>query len=163
MRGISEIGRAVRVARGSLHAGDSYSITVLTSLRHPNGFIVSNPRRASNNAVDFLLYLVDLVAEGHLVAGDVLVLDNAAIHFADEIQAPVRYLMTSIGARLLFMPTYSPELNPCEYIFAQLKSWVREHRSHQPLLVDIGMACHTVSWRNVFSYYDKCIHRFHEY
>jgi transposase len=160
---MSESGRAVRVARGSLHDGDSYSITVLTSLTHPNGFIVSNPRRSSNTAIDFFLYMVDLVQEGHLVAGDVLVLDNAAIHFADDIQAPLRNLLTAVGARLLFMPTYSPELNPCEYIFAQLKSWLREQRSRQPLLVDIGMACHAVSWHNVFSYYDKCIHRFHEY
>lgn len=162
-RGVSEAGRAVRVVRGTLEDGETYSITLVTSLTHPDGFVISNPRRASNSALDFLMYLTSIVRDGHLAAGDILVCDNAPVHFADDIDQPLRYLLAAAGARLLFLPTYSPELNPCELIFAQLKAYVRNHRSDRPLLIDVGLACRTVSWGNVFSFYDKCINRFYEY
>ena len=71
--GVSERGRRLRVARGHAPHGTNYTITVLTSLTHPSGYVVSNPRTATNTALDFLSFLVDLVQAGHLVGGDVLV------------------------------------------------------------------------------------------
>jgi transposase len=148
------------VARGHAPHGTNYTITVLTTLSHPSGFVISNPRTATNTAIDFLAFLVQLVVDGHLTAGDVLICDNASIHFAAEIQAPLQLLLTATGIRLLFMPTYSPELNPCELVFAQIKNHLRHHRSHNHLLVDVAVACASISWFNILAYYNKCIYHF---
>jgi len=135
-------------------------MTVLTSLSHPNGFVCSTPRVATNTAIDFFLFVTQLVKNQDLVAGDVLVLDNAAIQYSDEIRAPLDALLQLTGVRLLFMPTYSPELSPCELVFAQIKRHVRTNRSTRHLLLDVAAAAASVSWLNVFAYYRKCIHNF---
>ena len=48
--GVSERGRRLRVARGHAPHGTNYTITVLTSLTHPSGYVISNPRTATNTA-----------------------------------------------------------------------------------------------------------------
>jgi len=92
----------------------------------------------------------------------VLVCDNASIHFAAEIQAPLELLLAVTGIRLLFMPTYSPELNPCELVFAQIKNHVRSHRSNYHMLVDVAVACSSISWLNILAFYQNVIIIFDE-
>jgi len=132
----------------------------MTTLTNASGFVCSNPRTETNTALDFLHFIITLVLEGHLVAGDVLVCHNASIHYSAEIQAHLDLLLLFAGVRLLFLPTYSPELNPCEFIFAQIKRHVRTHRTSRHLLADVFTACADVTWLNVLSYYGKCIHNF---
>jgi hypothetical protein len=75
---------------------------------------VSNPTPRTNKAMDFFSCVIDMVETGALVTGDVLVLDNARIHWAYAIQAPLINFLYLVGVQLMFLPTYSPELNPCE-------------------------------------------------
>lgn len=58
----------------------------------------------------------------------VVVMDNASIHKS----AHTRTLITTTGATLLFLPPYSPDLNPIEHDFAALKRQ-REYREHDSL------------------------------
>ena len=68
----------------------------------------------------FLAY-VEQALVPTLRAGDVVVLDNLAVH-----QHPaVRAALDAVGAQLRFLPPYSPELNPIELAFAQLKAFLR--------------------------------------
>lgn len=53
----------------------------------------------------------------------IVVLDNAKILMYAEFQAMVH----SVGAVLIFFPPYSPDLNPIEYQFSLLKSWISRH------------------------------------
>ncbi len=48
----------------------------------------------------------------------VLIMDNASIHHLDRIEE----IVTGVGARILFMPPYSPDLMPLEEVFAKVKS-----------------------------------------
>ena len=57
-----------------------------------------------------------------LSQGDVVVLDNLASHK----RAAIRQAIRSAGARLLFLPPYSPDLNPIEQVFAKLKHLLRK-------------------------------------
>jgi hypothetical protein len=55
----------------------------------------------------------------------VLVVDNAAIHKV----AGIRELIEGYGAHLLYLPAYSPDLNPIELAFSSIKAWLRANRA----------------------------------
>ena len=54
----------------------------------------------------------------------VLVVDNASIHKV----AGIREMVEERGARLLYLPAYSPDFNPIELAFSKIKSWLRANR-----------------------------------
>ena len=56
-----------------------------------------------------------------LRAGDVVVMDNLSSHKRQRI----RELIEDAGARLVFLPPYSPDLNPIELVFAKVKQLLR--------------------------------------
>lgn len=53
--------------------------------------------------------------------GDIVVLDNLGSHRSPAIREAIR----SAGAKLAFLPPYSPDLNPIEQVFAKVKHWMR--------------------------------------
>ena len=53
--------------------------------------------------------------------GDIVIMDNLGSHKSTA----VRQLIQSAGARLWFLPPYSPDLNPIEKAFAKIKHWMR--------------------------------------
>jgi transposase len=57
-----------------------------------------------------------------LEPGDVVVLDNLAAHKVDG----VRQALAAAGASVLYLPPYSPDLNPIEQLFAKLKTLLRK-------------------------------------
>ena len=54
--------------------------------------------------------------------GDVVVMDNLGSHKGKQVRAAIR----NAGAHLLFLPQYSPDLNPIEQLFAKLKAKLRK-------------------------------------
>ena len=54
--------------------------------------------------------------------GDIVVMDNLGSHRSKA----VRQLIRSVGAKLFFLPKYSPDLNPIEQVFAKLKHLLRK-------------------------------------
>jgi transposase len=137
-----------------------YSVSCCTDLGNPDGFVLSPPRRASNTAVDFLEYVISLVEFGTLRAGDFFFVDNASIHSADDI-APVLYaLLEEVHVRLVFLPTYSPELNPVECVFGEAKRWLRYRRGRGDFCDEIINAFASVPRASVLSFYQKAIEEF---
>ena len=69
--------------------------------------------------------------------GDVVVLDNLGSHKG----AAVRRAIRAAGAHLLFLPPYSPDLNPIELMFAKLKTLLRkaDERSQAAVTERLGM------------------------
>jgi len=57
-----------------------------------------------------------------LKPGQVLILDNASFHRSEESKK----LVEAVGCKLLFLPPYSPDLNPIEKCWANLKVKIRE-------------------------------------
>jgi transposase len=57
--------------------------------------------------------------------GDIVILDNLGSHKGKV----VRRLIRSAGAKLFFLPKYSPDLNPIEQVFAKLKHLLRKERA----------------------------------
>lgn len=67
---------------------------------------------------------VEQVLVPALRPGDVVVLDNLAVHKQPEIRAAIE----AAGALVRFLPPYSPDLNPIEQAFAKLKAFLRAAR-----------------------------------
>jgi transposase len=78
-----------------------------------------------------------------LSPGDVVVMDNLAAHKV----AGVREAIAAVGASILYLPPYSPDLNPIEQIFAKLKALLRKAtaRTRETLWTIIGQLLHTFS------------------
>lgn len=73
------------------------------------------------NGAWFLAYVQQVLAPT-LTPGDVVIMDNLAAHKS----TPIRDAIEAVGARLLFLPPYSPDLNPIENAFAKLKAMLRK-------------------------------------
>jgi transposase len=69
---------------------------------------------------------VEQVLAPSLRRGDVVVLDNLAVHKQPE----VRVALEAVGATLRFLPPYSPDFNPIEQAFAKLKAFLRRAPAH---------------------------------
>ncbi len=72
------------------------------------------------NGESFAIY-VEKVLLPTLQPGDIVIMDNLGSHKGKII----RRLIRSVGAKLLFLPKYSPDLNPIEQVFAKLKHLLR--------------------------------------
>lgn len=65
---------------------------------------------------------VEQVLVPTLTPGDVVVLDNRGSHKGKALRRAIR----KAGAHLIFLPPYSPDLNPIEQVFAKLKTLLRK-------------------------------------
>ena len=79
----------------------------------------------------------------NLRGGDVVVMDNVATHRVSGI----REAITAAGASLLYLPSYSPDLNPIEQLFAKLKALLRKAaaRSRDALWATIATLLDTIT------------------
>jgi len=57
-----------------------------------------------------------------LKPGDIVIFDNLGSHKGKAVRQAIR----AAGAKLFFLPKYSPDLNPIEQLFAKLKHWLRK-------------------------------------
>jgi transposase len=73
------------------------------------------------NGDGFLAYVRQALAPT-LAEGDVVIVDNLASHKVSG----VREAIEAAGASLLYLPPYSPDLDPIEQVFSKLKSWLRK-------------------------------------
>ena len=73
------------------------------------------------NGQKFLAY-VEQILVPTLKPSDVVVMDNLASHKGPAVRRAIR----AAGARLIFLPPYSPDLNPIEQAFAKLKHMLRK-------------------------------------
>ncbi len=80
-------------------------------------FVLDGPM----NGEAFLAYVEKVLAPS-LSKGDIVVIDNLPAHKV----AGVRKLIEAVGVRLIYLPPYSPDLNPIEMIFAKLKALLRK-------------------------------------
>jgi len=134
------------------------TVCQLTSIAHEDPLFISMPSSETNTAKDFLEFVYSMVEQGALNDGDVFIVDNASVHFAAETAEELSELVGAAGVRLVFTPVYSPELNPCEFVFAQVKRFLREHsHENKSFLAAIVEAFASVSHQNVENYYRSCV------
>ena len=95
-------------------------MTFLAALRHDRieaPWFIEGPVDGDS----FRLY-VEKVLLPTLRPGDIVIMDNLGSHKGKA----VRQLIRAAGAKLFFLPKYSPDLNPIEQVFAKLKHLLRK-------------------------------------
>jgi transposase len=115
-------GRALRGRRlvDKVPHGHWKTLTFLAALRCDAitaPFVLDGPI----NGEWFLAY-VEQVLVPTLSPGDVVVMDNLGSHKSKAVRRAIR----NAGAHLIFLPPYSPDLNPIEQVFAKLKALLRK-------------------------------------
>ena len=73
------------------------------------------------NGASFRAYVEQFLVPT-LSPGDIVIMDNLGSHKGST----VRRLIRAVGAKLFFLPRYSPDLNPIEQVFAKLKTLLRK-------------------------------------
>ena len=93
-----------------------------------------------------------------LKPGDLVVMDNLAAHKSEPILALIR----RAGAEALFLPAYSPDLNPIEKMWSKLKQLLRslEARTLPSLMTAIGLALEAITPQDAINWFASCGYNF---
>jgi transposase len=75
-----------------------------------------------------MLFFVEELLVPTLTRGDIVLMDNASIHKLDDIEDAIE----AAGAGLLFLPPYSPDLNPIEHAWSKVKARLRALKPRTP-------------------------------
>jgi transposase len=129
--------------------------TLLTSL-HARGMGPSMAVEGPTTASVFETYVKRLLAPA-LRPGQVVVMDNLGAHRPKR----VRELIERRGCELLYLPPYSPDLNPIEGAFSKVKHILRKIRARtkEALIEAMGRALEAVSARDAGGFFVHCGYR----
>lgn len=133
-----------------LHSGPN--VTLIAALT-PDGLGALLSVNGAVNGAVFAAYL-DQVLGPTLRPGDVVVLDNLSVHQV----AGLDEVAQKYGARLLYLPPYSPDFNPIELAFSKLKTWLRavQVRTRDLLEDAIEAAAGWITERDAKNWFDHC-------
>ena len=138
LRGWSPRGQRLKADAPFGHWNTMTFIAALRADRVEAPWLIDGPI----NAERFLIY-VQKVLVPTLKADDIVIMDNLGSHKAKAIRQAIR----SVGARLVFLPKYSPDLNPIEQMFSKLKHWLRKEagRTADDVFYAIGPILKTIT------------------
>jgi transposase len=89
-----------------------------------------------------------------LKEGDIVVMDNLSSHKREGLNE----LVQEKGARVVYLPAYSPDLNPVENMWSKLKSQLRKvkERSKEVLFEAVGVALKTITTQDAQGWFEHC-------
>lgn len=131
LRGWAPVGRRLHAKVPYGHWKTMTFIAALRCDRIDAPFVFDQPI----NGASFTAWIEQLLGPT-LAPGDIVIMDNLSSHKNPAVRAAIR----ARGARLLYLPPYSPDLNPIEQMFAKLKHLLRKaaERSHETTWRRIG-------------------------
>ena len=91
-----------------------------------------------------------------LWSGACVVMDNCSIHKGKEIET----LITAAGAKLIYLPPYSPDFSPIENCWSKIKSILRSlaSRNYPDLAASIELAFNKISLNDLRGWFTHCCH-----
>ena len=151
-------GRALRGERvhASTPHGRWQTTTMMASIRLDDT-TACMALEGTTDTESFRAY-VEMVLVPTLRSGDLIVMDNLSPHKSD----PTLALITQAGAQVLFLPAYSPDLNPIEKMWSKVKALLRsaEARNPQDLVKAIGQALAQVTPQDALGWFVSCGYSF---
>lgn len=147
-------GRALRGERvlGSAPQNYGQNVTMLGALSCTGLEAVMTVEGATDSDV-FRAYVREVLCPT-LREGDIVVADNLSAHKAAGVQEAI----AAKGARLLYLPPYSPDLNPIERCWSKIKTALRaaKARTREALEVAIKQALSTVTESDARAWFKHC-------
>ncbi len=127
------------------------TMTFLAALRHDRidaPWLLDGPI----NGERFRIY-VEQVLVPTLKPGDIVIMDNLGSHKSKAVRQAIR----SAGAKLFFLPKYSPDLNPIEQVFSKLKHLLRKAaaRTTDTVCAAIGQLLDTYTPQECKNYFNN--------
>lgn len=125
------------------------STTIISSVRL-DGTTVPVVIDGAMNGDSFKLFVKQELAP-QLHPGDIVVMDNLSCHKVAGIKDSIE----AAGASVLYLPPYSPDLNPIEEMWSKIKAYLRKvkARSHNRLLDEIFLAFRTVCTQDIIGWF----------
>jgi transposase len=130
-------GRAPRGARVLGSAPQNYgpNVTLLGALSCTGLEAVMMIEGATDSDV-FRAYVREVLCPT-LCEGDIVIADNLSAHKAAGVQEAI----AATGARMLYLPPYSPDLNPIEQCWSKIKAFLRAAKARTREALDTAVAC----------------------
>jgi transposase len=130
--------------------------TTLLSSMSMEGMGSSLAVEDATTAAVFETYVEQILAPT-LRKGQVVVMDNLSSHKGER----VKELIEQRGCELMYLPPYSPDLNPIEEAFAKIKGLIRkaEARTREALLEAIATAISALSAQDMCEFFEHCGYR----
>jgi len=140
-----------RVTEGT-PGGHWRTLTVLGAIRR-TGWVATMTIEAATDGEIFLAYLEQVLCP-QLRPGDIVVMDNLAAHKVHG----VRDLIQATGAELRYLPPYSPDFNPIEKCWSQVKQRLRAAKARSLFALDhsLGQALAAVPPHNFQACFRHC-------
>jgi transposase len=134
--------------------GGRWKIMTIIGAMSLGGIIASMTIEEATDGDIFLAYVEHILCPA-LKPGDVVVMDNLSSH---KIKG-VRQLIEKIGAEVLYLPPYSPDLNPIEKAWSKLKQFLRsaKARTKEELENAITEAIKLIVPDNAKAWFKHCI------
>lgn len=103
---------------------------------------------------DVFTAFIEHVLRPTLHRGEIVIMDNLSAHKVHG----VREAIESVGASVVYLPPYSPDLNPIELAFSKLKQLMRscKHRLVEPLWHDVQRMLDAISPTDAMHFYQHC-------
>jgi transposase len=138
--------------------GGHWKILTILGALSLRGMIASMTIEAATDTEVFLAYVEHVLCPA-LKPGDVVVMDNLSSHKVNG----VRELIQQTGADLLYLPPYSPDLNPIEKAWAKLKQLLRKAKARTREALDqaIAEALILITADNAQAWFHHCIDGLH--
>lgn len=104
-----------------------------------------------------MIYFVEQMLAPTLKAGEIVFMDNCPTHKMDEVEEAIE----GRGARVMFLPAYSPDLNPIENCWSKVKAILRslKPRSFEELLDALVEAFSRVTVQDILGWFAHCGYR----
>jgi transposase len=130
--------------------------TTLLSSMSVEGMGPSLAVEGATTAAVFETYVEEVLAPS-LRPGQLVVMDNLAAHKGER----VKELIEDRGCELLYLPPYSPDLNPIEEAFSKIKRILRkaESRTREALVEAMGAAIWAVTAKDARGFFEHCGYR----
>ena len=151
-------GRTLRGKRlyASTPQSHWHTTTMICSMRWDGSTACMTVEGATDTEV-FRVYVRQVLCPT-LRPGDVVIMDNLSPHKSTETLS----LIQQLGATVLFLPAYSPDLNPIEKMWSKLKEILRsvEARSKPSLIEAIASALEAITVQDAINWFASCGYSF---
>ncbi|NEP20241.1 MAG: IS630 family transposase [Leptolyngbya sp. SIO4C1] len=140
-------------AYGQAPKNQGKNVTMIGALSWANGFIAPMTWQGGTDGLTFRTY-IETVLVPELWEGACVVMDNFRSHHVEGIREAIE----AVGAKLIYLPPYSPDFSPIENCWAKIKTRLRTYaaRTYDALNEAIADAIDEICQNDIIGWFTHC-------